>query len=124
MVLIVFELVVENVLPASLMISAIQYTFVERLVSELRTSILTPSSMSPQHVPIGAWNTEAAVKLQQMTKKQIIFQSQISSSFYLHAWNSWLELRLCYCYRCTDPSQKSLLGPLAETMYSVKLEYV
>lgn len=44
-------------LPASFIISAIQYTFVERLVSELGTSILTPSSMSPQQVPIGAWRT-------------------------------------------------------------------
>lgn len=44
------------------MISAIQYTLVERLVSELGTSILTPSSMSPQHIPIGAWSAQEAVK--------------------------------------------------------------
>lgn len=54
------------------MISAIQYTLVERLVSELCTSILTPSSMFPQHVPIGAWNTEQAVKLLSLESNTLV----------------------------------------------------
>ncbi len=64
---------IEVVLPASLMISAIQYTLVERLVSELNTSILTPSSMSPQHIPIGACSIEKAVRLlSQESNKSVV----------------------------------------------------
>lgn len=99
-------------LPASLMISAIQYTLVERLVSELTTSTLTPSSMSPQHFPIGAWKGP-----EEKTKwLHYIVTNQVSQQhFDSHAWNSSLALQLCYCYRCTDPSQSSLQGPLQGT---------
>lgn len=99
-------------LPASLMISAIQYTLVERLVSELTTSTLTPSSMSPQHFPIGALKRaeEAAKWLRWTVTNQALQQGQ--QHFHSHAWNSSLALQSCYCYRCTDPSQSSLQGPL------------
>lgn len=102
-------------LPASLMISAIQYTLVERLVSELTTSTLTPSSMSPQHFPIGAWKSpeERSKSLHSTVRNQVSQQNQ--QHFDSHAWNSWLVLQLCYCYRCTDPSQSSLQGPLQGT---------
>lgn len=72
---------VEVVLPASLMISAIQYTLVERLVSELTTSILTPSSMSPQHVPMGAWSAEEAVKLLRQESDKLVVATYSTTVF-------------------------------------------
>lgn len=107
-------------LPASLIISAIQYTFVERLVSELTTSTLTPSSMSPQHFPIGALkSTEEAVKwLHWTVTNWVLLRGQ--QPFDSHAWNSSLALQLCYCYRCIDPSQSSLQGPLQGTNHMLE----
>lgn len=93
------------------MISAIQYTLVERLVSVLITSIRTPSSMSPQHFPIGAWNTHDFKYDSAASGKS---QPKLAT-VYLHVWNSWLALHPCYCYRYTDPSQSSLQGSLSHT---------
>lgn len=98
-------------LPASLMISAIQYTLVDRLVSVLTTSIRTPSSMSPQHFPIGAWSrhrvkSDSTSSLQSRLKLAVVHS---------HVWNSWLALQPCYCYRYTDPSRSSLQGSLSHT---------
>lgn len=72
---------VEVVLPASLMISAIQYTLVERLVSELTTSILTPSSTSPQHVPMGAWSAEEAAKLLRQESDKLVVAPHSTTVF-------------------------------------------
>lgn len=63
------------------MISAIQYTLVERLVSELTTSILTPSSMSPQHVPMGAWSAEEAVKLLRQENDKLVVATYSTTVF-------------------------------------------
>lgn len=114
----VAETVADVFLPASLMISAIQYTLVGWFVSELNTSILIPSSMPSQHVPIGAWSTDQARTSGDVN--EALGPTSSPSGCYLRVWNSWLEPRTCYCYRCTDPSRSSQQGPLTNTQILFK----